>query len=69
MHRTRTHDPLAMQKVVGSSPIIRFKNPAQAGVCVAADGNLGSNPMLILCSFFRVHVQLHTAADVVQPQT
>jgi hypothetical protein len=25
--------------------------------------------MLILCSFFRVHVQLHTAADVVQPQT
>jgi hypothetical protein len=23
-YMTRTHDPLAMQKVVGSSPIIRF---------------------------------------------
>ena len=28
--RTRTHDPLAMQKVVGSNPIIRFaRNPLQ----------------------------------------
>jgi len=27
----RTHDPLAMQKIVGSSPIIRFqKSPAPA---------------------------------------
>jgi hypothetical protein len=30
----RTHDPLAMQKVVGSSPIIRFfrKAPLEPGV-------------------------------------
>ena len=34
---TRTHDPLAMQKVEGSSPFIRSRTPVQEGYSVAPD--------------------------------
>jgi hypothetical protein len=33
--RARTHDPFAMQKVVGSSPIIRFTKAPLSGVFVS----------------------------------
>jgi hypothetical protein len=36
----RTHDPLAMQKVVGSSPIIRSQNPSKTGVFVFKAGDV-----------------------------